>query len=580
MIQIDNLSFQYQDDKNMALKDISLTIAKGDFIGIIGESGAGKSTLGYAINGIIPHHYKGDYYGRVTVAGLDTFEEEPSSLALHVGSVFQDIDSQMVATEVEDEIIFGLENFGVPKEEIEGRIELALKEIGISHLRHREINSLSGGQKQKVAIAAIVALSPKILLLDEPTGELDPKSSRQIFQMLQRLNKEHNMTIIIIEQKIMLLCEYAKKLIVMKQGQMLCQGDVLEVLKQSDKLEEAGINIPRVSTLCRKLKDLGLTKEEMCIHVDETEAMIRQDILSAGWSEPQGLVNGSVKNTAKVITDNTSENISDVMAAFRNVSFGYNSEMVVKDVSFTIQKGEFVALIGENGAGKSTLSKLFNGLHKPGSGTVLIDNMNTKEVKSSIMAKSVGFLFQNPDRQICQNTIAEEIAFGLRCTTKDETEIERRTSRIIDFFGFDRDAAPFSQSRGERQRIALASLIAVEPRLLILDEPTTGLDYRECMEMMEQIETLNKKGVTVIMICHDMEVVLDFAKRVIVLSEGRIVADGETRVIFRNREALQKASILPPQITELSQRLGDAFMYADTVDEMVQVLTAGKEGAR
>lgn len=276
MITIDKLSFQYAGSDRPALKDISIHIPKGDFVGIIGESGAGKSTLAYALSGIVPHHFKGDYYGSVKIKDMDTFDVEPGELALHVGSVFQDVDAQMVSSLVENELLFGLENFGVPKEEIETRITETLEEIGISHLRDRQISSLSGGQKQKVAIAAMVAIRPDILVLDEPTGELDPRSSRQIFEMLRRLNEKYGMTIVVIEQKIMLLSEFVKRMVVMSKGEILYDDKVEEILKHSESLQQIGINCPRVVSLCNALAEDGLSSGELHADIAGTADLIRR----------------------------------------------------------------------------------------------------------------------------------------------------------------------------------------------------------------------------------------------------------------------------------------------------------------
>lgn len=275
MIKIENLTFKYRNSKKNALENIDLIIEDGDFVGIIGKSGAGKSTLTYAINGIIPHHYQGDYYGSVKIDGDDTFDKNPSELSLKIGSVLQDIDSQMVSSVVEDEILYGLENFSIPKDEVEQRLSSSLKELGISSLRYRTIESLSGGQKQKVAIAAILALRPKVLLLDEPTSELDPKSSVQIFQLLRELNKKHGITIIVVEQKIMLLSEFAEKLAVMSEGKIVLNGKVRDVMKHSSELESIGINCPRVVTLSNRLIDRGVDIGKVCINLDEAEVMAR-----------------------------------------------------------------------------------------------------------------------------------------------------------------------------------------------------------------------------------------------------------------------------------------------------------------
>ena len=282
MIEIQELTFKYTDSKQNALENISLEIEKGDFVGIIGESGAGKTTFCSCLNGLIPHHYTGDFYGSVKIEGQDTFEIKPDKLALKVGSVFQDIESQIVSYFVEDEILFGLENFGVPAEQIEGRITEALEALDISELRHREISTLSGGQKQKVVFAAILALQPEYLVLDEPTGELDPASSRQIFELLKKLNEEKGITIIIAEQKIMLLCEFVKKLIVLEKGTVVHYGEIRSTLTHQKEMEEAGINCPRVLTLTGKMMDEGLTpsgmkkEERICLNTQEAAAFVKK----------------------------------------------------------------------------------------------------------------------------------------------------------------------------------------------------------------------------------------------------------------------------------------------------------------
>jgi energy-coupling factor transport system ATP-binding protein len=275
MIQVRDLSFSYQGSGGMALRGITMDIPDGEFLGIIGASGAGKSTLTYALNGIVPHHYRGDFYGEVRINGTDTLESRPDTIARQMGSVFQDIDSQMTAPVVEDEILFGLENFGVPRGEIETRIEEALRAGGIGNLRNREIRSLSGGQKQKVVIAAVTALRPGIMVLDEPTGELDPQSSRGVFEYLKLLNETYGATIVLVEQKIMLLCEFARTLGVMDRGRLVLLGNTAEVLQEAEVLEKAGVNIPRVTTLGKALRERGLYRGRLPGNLREAEAMMR-----------------------------------------------------------------------------------------------------------------------------------------------------------------------------------------------------------------------------------------------------------------------------------------------------------------
>ena len=278
MIHIEDLSFTYRGETRPALEHITLTVPDGGFLGIIGPAGAGKTTLARAISGIIPHHYPGDYYGSVTVNGLDTVDTPLIDLSRQVGMVFQDVESQIISSVVEDEILYGLENFGVPKEEIPRRIDEALRQAGIADLRDRSISSLSGGQRQKVAIASIVALRPRVLALDEPTGELDPRSSRQVFQLMKALNEETGITVIIVEQKIMLLCEFARQLAVLSGGRICRQGETREVLAHAEELENVGVNCPRIVTLSRILTEKTGEQQPVCVNLDEAEKMARRFI--------------------------------------------------------------------------------------------------------------------------------------------------------------------------------------------------------------------------------------------------------------------------------------------------------------
>ena len=606
MIEIQELTFKYEGAKKNALENISLNIEKGDFVGIIGESGAGKTTLCSCFNGLIPHHYTGDFYGSVKVEGQDTFEIKPDKLALKVGSVFQDIESQIVSYFVEDEILFGLENFGVPVDQIEGRITEALEALDISELRHREINTLSGGQKQKVVFAAILALQPDYLVLDEPTGELDPASSLQIFRLLKKLNEEKGITIVIAEQKIMLLCEFVKKLIVLEKGTCVHYGEIRSTLTHQKEMEEAGINCPRVLTLTGKMMDEGLTpagmkkEDRICLNTQEAADFVKKMLgikkidCRVKPDNDKGLADNDkgLADNDKGLSDNDKGTVSSsgltrgsqidtspAVLQFQNVNFSYNSTANVHNLNVKIEKGDFTAIIGSNGAGKSTFSKLCNGLLQPSEGEVFVLGENTRHKKVSDLAKHIGFLFQNPDRQICCNTVEEEIAFSLKNNGLDAAEIQKRVDATIQEFGFDPKVEPFNMSRGQRQRLCLACLIALNPEILILDEPTTGLDYRECMEVMSRIQQLNKKGTTVIMVCHDMEVVLDFAKSIIVMNKGEILAQGETRQILSNNELLGRARLLQPQIAATCSLLGDDYKEIFTVEEMIAKMKQFKKEA-
>ena len=279
MIDIQELTFTYKDEPRPALSGISLTVPDGAFVGVIGPAGAGKTTLARAISGIIPHHYPGDYYGSVKVCGLDTVDTGLTDLSRLVGMVFQDVDSQIISSVVEDELLYGLENFGVPHDEIPARMDFALGKVGIADLKDRSVASLSGGQRQKVAIASVIALRPKVLVLDEPTGELDPMSSRQVFSLLKSLNEEFGVTVVIVEQKIMLLCEFAKYLAVLDQGKIVRQGKTRDVLAHAEELEALGVNCPRVSLLSRLLAEKTGQALPVSVNLEEAEGLVRGLIL-------------------------------------------------------------------------------------------------------------------------------------------------------------------------------------------------------------------------------------------------------------------------------------------------------------
>ena len=278
MIEIQDLSFTYKGEEKPALQEIRLSVPDGGFLGVIGPAGAGKTTLARAITGMIPHHYTGEFYGSVRVNGLDTVDTPIQDLSRQVGIVFQDVDSQIISPLVEDELLYGLENFGIPREEIPVRMAEALQKVGIADLRDRPVMSLSGGQRQKVAIASVIALKPSILVLDEPTGELDPRSSRQVFSLMKELNEEQGITIVLIEQKIMLLCEFARQLAVLSEGRIVRSGETREVLTHADELLALGVNCPRVTTLSRILSARTGEEQPVCVNLEEAENMVRRMI--------------------------------------------------------------------------------------------------------------------------------------------------------------------------------------------------------------------------------------------------------------------------------------------------------------
>ena len=578
IINVDDVSFSYGTQTEQALSHISLGVNKGDFIGIIGPSGAGKSTLAACLSGAVPHHYTGTFFGSVMVDGHDTCEASLTDVSQIVGSVLQDIDTQMVASVVEDEMLFGLENFDVPHDQIEQRVSETLETVGISDLRDREIATLSGGQKQKVAIAAILAMRPHVLVLDEPTAALDPASSTLVFETLREANRTLGITIVVVEQKVALLSEYCNRVLVLNHGEIALQGEPHEVFAHTDELRAIGVDCPRVTRIFNSLEADGLVSGTPCLDVDEAERLI------SGIVDPAHVSNDIQAPAGSPHAPSLRPHARDAepVLTFDHVEFAYpNGGAAVHDLNLTLYPGELVGIVGQNGAGKTTLTKLLTGLLKPASGSVRVTGLDTAVVPTSRIAREVATLFQNPDRQICKDTVLDEVAFGLELAGIDRAEALRRAQLVIDRFGLPADEAPFSLSRGQRQMVALASVVVVEPKIVVLDEPTSGLDYRECMTVMETVRTMAERGCAVIMVCHDMEVVSDFAERIVVMADGRILDRGRTHELFSNIDLMRRAYVEPPQVIELSRRLASSVSPAFAqVSEVTDVVRITKEMVR
>lgn len=579
IIRIDHVSFSYGEASARALDDVTLSVSPGDFLGIIGPSGAGKTTLASAMSGAIPHHYTGPLFGSVLVDGKDTCAVTLTDISQVVGSVLQDIDTQMVASVVEDEMLFGLENFGVPHSQIEERVIDALETVGIANLRERDIATLSGGQKQKVAIAAILALRPRVLVLDEPTAALDPASSRMVFETLRSINRELGVTVVIIEQKVALLSEYASRIAVMQGGRIALEGTPSEVFSHSAELRSIGVDSPRVTRISNSLAARGLIEAgEPCLNVREASLLI-QNLCKASSPAPRAAATAGADRAAAdapATADAARSTIASPgecgmaesprrpavklgaspVVRLRDVTYTYpGGGASVRHLNLEVYPGEFVGLVGQNGAGKTTATKLVNGLLKPSSGTVEVAGLDTRTARTSQIARHAATLFQNPDHQICRDTVLDEVAFGLELGGVDAETARERARAVAEDFGLPLGEAPFSLSRGQRQMVALASVVVLEPELVILDEPTSGLDYRECMTVMETVRRMADRGSAVIMVCHDMEVVSDFAERLVVMADGEIAAAGPTHDLFADESLMKRASMRPPQVVELANEL-------------------------
>jgi energy-coupling factor transporter ATP-binding protein EcfA2 len=537
LIKIEDLTFYYSDTAQPALKDISLKVRDGEFILLTGPSSGGKSSLCRCLNGLIPHFYGGRISGRVTVAGLDTLESSTRELATKVGFVFQDPENQLVSMDVEREVAFGLENLGFPRHLIAKRLEESLDTLGIANLRYRPLSELSGGEKQKVAIASVLALHPSVLILDEPTSELDPKGAEEVLSVVTRLNHELGLTVILVEHRLDRVLQYADRLIVIDRGVIALDGEVNNILSDRyQELSDLGIGVPPLIRLFQELKKRDASIDRIPLTVKEGRAMLektlenRTPLADTAW--------GREGADGKILIETN------------NLWYAYpNGLTALKKVCLEMREGEFVAIMGRNASGKTTLVKHFNRLLVPTKGNIKVDGTDTREATIAQLARKVGFVFQNPNDHLFADTVYDEIAFTLKTLGFSSEEIKLGIGEVLEEFhltGF-KERYPRSLSGGEKQRVALASVLAARPKIVILDEPTRGMEYRLKCELMRFLKDYCSQGNTVVLVSHDVEIVAEYAERVILLSEGRVVVDEE------KHEVLSQALLFSPQINRLAQ---------------------------
>jgi energy-coupling factor transport system ATP-binding protein len=549
-INVKDVSFAYQDMHYNALNKMNIDVRAGEMVVLMGKSGAGKSTICRVLNALIPKFYKGTFYGTVKILNELTFEKEVFELAKDIGMVFQDFESQLFSTNVELECAFGPENFCISPDEIRNRMKESLLKVGLVGFENRNPTTLSGGEKQRLAIASILAMKPKILVMDEPTTDLDPLGKSEIFAICALL-KEEGITILLVEHEIELVY-HVDKIILMDRGEMVLEGKPDEVLRKVRLLERCGIRPPQIPKLFQELnykKKLPITPQEAC-----------QIFNHQNWQIPEGRYNVLKWQDAKRI-----EKYHDPIIEIADLEYVYpNGKKVLDGIDLTIRQGEFVAILGQNGSGKTTLIKHLNGLLKPTKGNVLISGINTRRRKVSDLAKEVGFIFQNPDYQIFEHTIFDEVAFGPRNLKMAEKEISRRVYdalNAVQLEAYEKDD-PFALTKGEKQKLAIASILACTPKILVLDEPTTGLDYHEITSIMNLLVELNERGHTIIIVTHSMWVAAEYAHRIIVLSKGKIILDDTPRAVFREEEILKQTHLLVPEIISLSNMLGKSTLLS------------------
>ncbi len=561
-ISISDLTFAYKDQKDRnAVEGISLDIKNGEFIVILGPSGAGKSTLASCLNGIIPRMTRGRYSGNVTVNGKEAAKHNISQIARDVGLVFQDFENQLFSTNVSLEIAFSPENYSVPRDEITKIIKDMLELVGLKGFENREPSTLSGGQKQRLAIGSVMAGHPSILCMDEPTTDLDPIGKLEVFNIADRIRKDWDITLIIIEHETEEAL-MADRVIIMQDGKIARMGTPQEILTDVEFFDASGImplQIPKffVNTTESNRSELPMLPPEGVVYFKKHNYRISTD-------RYRELLARDIEREARY---------GEVLIDVKGLSHVYpNGFKAVADVDMQVREGEFLAVLGQNGSGKTTFVKHLNGLLKPSSGSCMVCGMDTSKQTIYEIGRSVGFVFQNPDHQIFSETVREEVAFSPKLRGVPEDQLAERMKEAlhaVDLDGYE-EKDPFTLSKGERQRVAVASVLSAQPRIIILDEPTTGLDYKEQRRMMELIKRLNENGHTVIIITHTMWVVAEYAHKVAVFSEGKLAMYGRTRDVFSNDEKLRSYSLRTPHIVNMSNMLGSTILSLDEMEYIAE----------
>lgn len=550
MIKLDNLSFTYSGAKEPALQSLNLNIADGEFVLITGPSGGGKSTLCRCFNGLVPHFYGGNISGKIVAQGLDTLKHPPREMASKVGMVFQDPENQLVTTDVEREIAFGLENLGFTVNLIARRIEESLDTVGIAGLRYRRLHELSGGEKQKVAIASVLALHPEVLVLDEPTSELDPQSAEEVLRILERLNDELGITVILVEHRLDRVIHLVDRVIVVKEGSIHADGPPEEIMS-NHHFDELGVGIPPIIRMMKRLRENGISISKIPLTVKDARISLQK----------------TIQNTKKVVFVDNHLGTEQILSASK-LWFSYGDRTVLRNINMAVNEGEFIAIMGRNASGKTSLVKHFNGLLKPSKGRVIIKGLDSRSKDVAELSQQVGYVFQNPNDHLFAGTVEDEVAFSLKNRGAERDKITESVEQILGMFKLERYRYTYPKylSGGEKQRLALASVLVSEPEIVIMDEPTRGMDYWLKKELFEFLDEYRRKGNTVIMVTHDVEMIAECADRVVLLSEGRVVVDGS------KREVLSKALLFSPQINRLAQAL-NKYGIVDTtltVEEMIE----------
>lgn len=535
IIEFIDFSFKYQAQQEPTLKNINLTIYQGEKILIVGPSGSGKSTLGQCLNGIIPNIYTGESSGQLLIDGKDALQQSIYEKSLLVSTVLQDTDGQFIGLSVAEDLAFSLENDTVSTAEMKERVHEWSERLELTDLLGYRPQDLSGGQKQRVSLAGVLIDESPILLFDEPLANLDPKSGQDTIDLIDRLHQEEGVTTIIIEHRLEdVLYRSVDRIVLVNEGMILYDGAPNDLLHTS-LLRENGIREPLYLTTLRQL-GMDLTTEA---YLDNLEKLTL-----------------SIENLPSATLELVQEREQHSLLEVRNLSFSYLHTPVLKTINLTLNKGERIAIVGKNGAGKSTLAKALCGFLKI-DGDLLWQGNSILGDSIKERSERIGYVLQNPNHMISQTMIFDEVALGLRLRGYSEEVIKERVQEILEVCGLSafRNWPISALSYGQKKRVTIASILVLNPEIILLDEPTAGQDYKHYTEMMDFIDELNQKGQTIVMITHDMQLMLDYSDRAIVLVDGQVIADASPAEVLTNSDLLQQASLKETSVFQLAQKI-------------------------
>lgn len=570
MIKTDNLIFEYEkrdEEGNVvgthrAIDEVNLDIEPGQFIAILGHNGSGKSTLAKHMNAILVPSG-----GTMWVDGKDTKEEDNLwDVRQSAGMVFQNPDNQIIGTVVEEDVGFGPENLGVPTEEIWRRVEKSLSAVGMIEYRHHSPNKLSGGQKQRVAIAGVVAMCPKCIVLDEPTAMLDPNGRKEVLKTVEELRKREHVTVILITHYMEEVIG-ADRVIVMDQGHVVMDGTTREIFSQVELLKKYRLDVPQVTMLAHGLKQRGLDIPDGILTTEELIEALEK--IRNGKKQDKKTYVGEAKPVIK------KERAEDPILKLEHIDYVYSAgtayeKRALKDINLSIYEGEFIGVIGHTGSGKSTMIQHLNGLMKATSGALYYNGENIYGEKYNLrsLRNNVGLVFQYPEHQLFEIDVLTDVCFGPKNQGLTEEECKERAIEALKLVGLSEkyyESSPFDLSGGQKRRVAIAGVLAMQPKVLVLDEPTAGLDPRGRDEILDQIAYLQKeRNLTVILVSHSMEDIAKYVDRIVVMNKGRKMYDGEPKEVFAHYKELEKVGLAAPQVTYIMHALSERGMHVDT----------------